>query len=49
VIGRARDGRRFIANTPEDRELLESFAAAVGVGPPGSVSERGGHCIFDPE
>jgi acetyl-CoA C-acetyltransferase len=48
AVGRMRDGRRFLANTPDDRDLLESFAARENVGREGGLYERGGRHIFDP-
>jgi acetyl-CoA C-acetyltransferase len=48
AVGRMRDGRRFLANTPDDRDLLESFVARENVGREGRLSERGGRHIFDP-
>ena len=32
VIGRLEDGRRFLANTPDDRALLEAFVAREELG-----------------
>lgn len=48
VLGRMDDGRRFLANTPDDRALLESFAAVEGVGREGRLSTADGHHVFDP-
>jgi acetyl-CoA C-acetyltransferase len=48
VVGRLDDGARFLANTPDDRDLLESFAAVENVGRPGSVISRDGHNLFEP-
>jgi acetyl-CoA C-acetyltransferase len=48
VLGRLEDGRRFLANTPEDRSLLEAFVAREGVGTRGSVGSRDGRRLFDP-
>jgi acetyl-CoA C-acetyltransferase len=41
VIGRLDDGRRFIANTPADRALLEHMEADEAIGAPGSVEPAG--------
>ena len=42
VIGRLdADGRRFLANTPEDRTVLEGLMATEGVGRAGCVAVRG--------
>jgi len=38
VIGRLADGRRFIANTPNDRTSLEALMSQEGVGQTGTVS-----------
>jgi len=48
VVGRLRDGRRFLANTPGERGLLEDFAAHEGVGRQGSVSHQDGRNVFTP-
>jgi acetyl-CoA C-acetyltransferase len=48
VLGRSDDGRRFLANTPDDRELLESFAAVEDVGREGRLSAVDGHQVFEP-
>jgi acetyl-CoA C-acetyltransferase len=48
VLGRTDEGRRFVANTPEDRLLLEAFVAAEEVGRRGRVSHRDGRNLFDP-
>jgi len=48
VVGRLEDGVRFIANTPDDRDALESFAAVENVGREGSASARGGRNRFEP-
>ena len=37
-----------LANTPDDREVLESFAAAEAVGRVGRLSSADGHHRFDP-
>ncbi len=49
VIGRLdADGRRFLANTPEDRAVLEGLMAAEGVGRPGRVMVHDGLNRFEP-
>jgi len=48
VVGRLDDGARFIANTPDDRDALESFAAVENVGREGTVSTRSGCNCFEP-
>jgi acetyl-CoA C-acetyltransferase len=48
VIGSAADGRRFLANTPDDRALLEDFVARGDVGRAGTLETRDGRTLFDP-
>lgn len=48
VVGRHRDGQRFLANTPADRGLLEDLVAQEGVGRPGRVSRVRDRNVFDP-
>jgi acetyl-CoA C-acetyltransferase len=48
VLGRTADGRRFLANTPADRALLEGFVAREEVGREGTVSIRDGLSVFEP-
>jgi acetyl-CoA C-acetyltransferase len=48
VLGRQEDGRRFLANTPDDRRLLEAFVAREEVGREGTLSQRDGRNVFDP-
>jgi len=48
VLGRTAAGRRFLANTPADRALLEAFVAAEQVGREGALSQQGGLTVFDP-
>ena len=48
VIGRLQEGPRFIANTPDDREALESFVAVENVGRSGSVRCEDGRNRFEP-
>jgi acetyl-CoA C-acetyltransferase len=48
VVGRLEDGRRFLANTPEDPGLAEALAATEAIGRRGVVSHSGGVNLFDP-
>ena len=49
VIGRVPDGARFIANTPEDRRLLESMTKREMVGTRGTVRQADdGRNLFTP-
>jgi acetyl-CoA C-acetyltransferase len=48
VLGRQADGQRFLANTPEDRSLLEAFVATEQIGREGTLSQRDGRNVFDP-
>jgi acetyl-CoA C-acetyltransferase len=48
VVGRTSEGRRFVANTPEERELLEAFAAREQVGRQGRLRHRDGRNLFEP-
>jgi acetyl-CoA C-acetyltransferase len=48
VVGRLEDGRRFLANTPEDPGLAEALAASEAIGLEGVVSHAGGVNLFDP-
>lgn len=49
VIGRLDDGRRFLANTPDDRSLLEAFVARDALGRRGAVRFDGERNVFDPD
>jgi acetyl-CoA C-acetyltransferase len=49
VVGRLEDGRRFLANLPEDRALLEAFVATEAVGLRGRVRPVDGRNEFDPD
>ena len=42
VLGRTQEGKRFLANTPDDRALLEAFVAVEQVGHVGRLSHSGG-------
>jgi acetyl-CoA C-acetyltransferase len=48
VIGRLADGRRFLANTPDDRTLFEGLTTSEGVGRSGTVSSSNGINTFQP-
>jgi acetyl-CoA C-acetyltransferase len=48
VVGRLADGRRFLANTPDDRAVLEALLAHEGVGRSGEASSSEGTNRFDP-
>ncbi|MEA2625195.1 MAG: acetyl-CoA C-acetyltransferase, partial [Candidatus Binatota bacterium] len=49
VYGRLPDGRRFLANTPEDRRLLESMTIDEAIGRTGEVTSADGRNRFDPD
>jgi acetyl-CoA C-acetyltransferase len=48
VIGRLDDGRRFIANTPDDRGVMEGLMAEEGIGRLGTVTSAEGMNRFEP-
>jgi acetyl-CoA C-acetyltransferase len=48
VVGRLEDGRRFLANTPDDARLLEDLEAREGVGREGRVKSHEGRNRFEP-
>jgi acetyl-CoA C-acetyltransferase len=48
ILGRSDDGKRFIANTPGDRELLRDLVAREGVGRKGTLSVEDGMQVFTP-
>jgi acetyl-CoA C-acetyltransferase len=48
VIGRLADGRRFLANTPSDRVVLEELMVREAVGVSGHVFSADGQNCFDP-
>ncbi len=48
VIGRLADGRRFLANAPDDRAVMEALEACEGVGVPGRVMPVDGVNRFAP-
>lgn len=47
IVGRLPDGRRFLANTPEDRGVLERMEAEEFIGRPGQVSCENGLNRFE--
>ena len=47
AIGRLEGGDRFIANTAEDRQVLEELLAREAVGREGRVSQRGERNFFE--
>jgi len=49
VIGRLADGQRFLANTPDNRVVLDALMSNEGVGRSGSVSSSDGTNRFEPE
>ena len=49
VIGRTDEGGRFVANTPDDRDLLERFAAVEAVARTGQVTHARGANRFEPD
>ena len=48
VLGTSSEGRRFLANTPEDSALLEDFAAQEEVGRAGRLRHQDGVNVFEP-
>jgi acetyl-CoA C-acetyltransferase len=48
VIGRLDDERRFVANIPSDRMLLEDFVSIEEVGRKGLVKHVNGRNLFEP-
>jgi acetyl-CoA C-acetyltransferase len=49
ALGRTGSGRRFVANTPDDRAFLEAFVAVENVGRRGRVRCVDGYNLFEPE
>jgi hypothetical protein len=45
---RLADERRTVASFPTDRDVLESFERAEGVGRAGRVEQRDDRNVFDP-
>jgi acetyl-CoA C-acetyltransferase len=48
IVGRSKAGRRFVANTAEDRTVLEGLVSEEAVGRTGWVSHQDGRNVFDP-
>lgn len=48
LFGRLADGRRFIANTPEDAKLLQEMVDSDMIGASGTVTHAGGRNTFTP-
>ncbi len=48
VVGRLEDGRRFLANTPGDRAVLDALVAREAIGRTGTVRRDGDTNVFDP-
>jgi len=48
VLGRMDDGRRFLANTPNDADLLEGMTRDEAIGRRGDVSTAGKTNLFEP-
>jgi acetyl-CoA C-acetyltransferase len=48
VVGRTAAGARFLANLPDNADVLRSFTTSEGVGRTGSLSSRDGLNRFDP-
>lgn len=49
VLGKTTEGKRFLANTPDDVEFLESFVAEEQVGTTGRLDRKGDRAIFTPQ
>jgi len=49
VIGRLADGRRFLANTPNDPAVLQNLLEVDSLGRAGTVSHQDGKNIFIPQ
>jgi acetyl-CoA C-acetyltransferase len=49
LIGRLNDGRRFLANTPADRGVLDALMEDEAIGGSGMVSAHDGVNRFDPQ
>jgi acetyl-CoA C-acetyltransferase len=48
VVGRLDDGRRFLADTPDDPAVLGGLETREGVGVRGRVATADGAARFDP-
>lgn len=49
IIGRLPDGRRFLANTPDDAQVLSRLTTCEAIGATGRVSSENGLNRFDPD
>ena len=49
VLGRLRDGRRFVANTPADQDLLAAMTTEEFLDQPGRVHHDGRRNLFTPQ
>jgi len=49
VLGRDGAGRRFVANTPSDKAVLQNLMETDSMGRKGTVTTEGGKAIFTPE
>jgi acetyl-CoA C-acetyltransferase len=49
VVGTTFEGRRFVANTPDERDFLEAFACVENVGRRGRVRALDGRNCFEPD
>ena len=49
VVGRDANGRRFVANTPDDAQTLASLEASEQIGRTGTVAQSGELNIFTPD
>jgi acetyl-CoA C-acetyltransferase len=49
VVGRDSEGRRFVANTPDDAQTLAAMEASEQIGRTGTVTQRGDLNIFTPD
>jgi len=49
VLGRLEDGRRFLANTPHDRSLLEGLMTEEAIGRSGMLTYEDGRQSFAPD
>ena len=48
ILGRTESGRRFLANTPDDRALLESLVTTDPIGHPGHLTPHPPKNLFTP-
>ena len=48
VLGKTKDGSRFLANTPQDVSLLNAFVASEQIGATGKLSTVQGKVVFEP-